>query len=79
MKINRPFRPGKTNPIKPNLHGGLNERELLCRKRVMKSILKTAKFTIIMMLALRGVAFIYDFDQDGKQLASFRHTKNYKG
>ncbi len=45
----------------------------------MKIILKTAKFTIMMMPALRGVAFIYYFDQDGKQLASFRHTKNYKG
>ena len=41
-----------TNPIKPNFHGGLNERELLCRKRVMEMILKTAKFGIIMMPAL---------------------------
>jgi hypothetical protein len=41
-----------SKPNKPNLHRGLNQRELLCRKRVMEMILKTAKFRIIMMLPL---------------------------
>jgi len=45
MKINAIRHLVKTNPIqtqnKPNLHGPLNERQLLCRKRVIEMILKT--------------------------------------
>jgi len=60
----------KTNPIKPNFHAALNERQLLCRKAVMEIMLKTPKFGIIMMLSNTQSDFSYKILQRNHEFDS---------